>query len=396
MDHLVYDNGALRGKRVLLRVDFNVGIRDKTVDSDFRLRRTIPTIRELSLAGAKVVIVAHIDDKEGGSLEPVARYLVKDFPKLFFVQDIFSVEARDVTIRMGEGDVVLFENLRKWPGEKANDESFAKHLASFADVYVDEAFSVAHRPHASIIGVSKFLPSYIGPAFAEEVKHLSRAFKPERPFLLVLGGAKFETKLPLLDKFLGHADLVFVGGALMNDFFKNKGYFVGDSVVSDGSFASDIHRMLGSVKLVLPVDVSTSFKGEKLVKLPSAVGVGEKIMDIGDKTVKMLKGMVAESRMIVWNGPLGKNDSGFNAGTEALARIIANSGVTSIVGGGDVTSVIGKLGNMDKFTFVSAGGGAMLDFLANETLPGLEAVEAAKSASKPVEKSLWEKVKALF
>lgn len=398
MSELAYNKDELKGKRVILRVDFNVEIKDNSVSSDFRLRRIIPTIRELTLSGAKVILIAHIDDKEGGTLEPVARYLVRNFPRLYFVRDIYSPEAVDATVRMNEGDVVLFENLRKWPGEKTNDLEFAKYLASFGDIYVNEAFSVAHRSHASIVGLPKLLPSFLGPAFAEEVKHLSGAFKPERPFLLVLGGAKFDTKLPLLKKFLDHADSVFVGGALMNDFFKTKGYFVGDSVVSDGSLSSDIHKMLQSSKLMLPVDVITSYKGERTTKSPTEVAVGEKIMDIGEKTQKMLREAIAESHMVVWNGPLGKNDSGFNTGTESLAKIIAKSGITSIVGGGDVVAVIEGAGLSDKFTFVSSGGGAMLDFLVNETLPGLEAVkEVNQEVPKPkVKKGLFAKIAELF
>lgn len=398
MEHPVYNKEELKGKKVLVRVDFNVEIKNSNVTSEFRLKRTIPTIRDLTLAGAQVIIIAHIDDKEGGTLEPVARYLVKEFPRLFFVKDIFSPEARDVVIRMNDGDVILFENLRKWPGEKANDEEFAKHLASFADVYVDEAFSVAHRPHASIVGVPKLLPSFLGPAFGEEVKHLSKAFNPEKPFFVVLGGAKFETKVPLLDKFLDLADQVFVGGALANDFFKAKGYFVGDSLVSDGTSKDVIEKMVHSDKLVLPTDVVTSYKGERSTKSPSEVGIGEKIMDVGEKSIEMLRDIVEKSHLIVWNGPLGKNEAGFGGGTEELAKIVAGAEITSIVGGGDVTAVIEKLGVMDKFTFVSAGGGAMLDFLANETLPGLKAIEeASHQVIKPGnKKTFFEKIKELF
>jgi 3-phosphoglycerate kinase len=398
MEHLVYNKEELKGKKVLVRVDFNVEIKNNNVTSEFRLKRTIPTIRDLTLAGAQVILIAHIDDKEGGTLEPVARYLVGEFPKLFFVKDIFSPEARDVVIRMNDGDVVLFENLRKWPGEKANDEEFAKHLASFADVYVDEAFSVAHRPHASIVGVPKLLPSFLGPAFGKEVEHLSKAFNPEKPFLVVLGGAKFETKVPLLDKFLDLADQVFVGGAIMNDFFKAKGYFVGDSLVSDGASKDVIEKMSHSDKLILPVDVVTSYKGEKATKSPTEVGIGERIMDVGEKSVEMLRGAVEKSKFVVWNGPLGKNESGFGGGTEELAKIIAGAEITSIVGGGDVTAVIEKLGVMDKFTFVSAGGGAMLDFLAHETLPGLRAIEeASHQVTRPGnKKTFFEKIKELF
>ncbi len=398
MKNITYNKDALKGKRVLVRVDFNVELENGVVKSEFRLKRTIPTIRELTLSGAKVILMAHIDEKEGGTLEPIARYLVKEFPRLFFVKDIFSTEARDVSIRMNDGDVILFENLRVWDGEKANDESFAKHLASFGDIYVNEAFSVSHREHASIVGLPKLLPSFIGPAFAREIEHLSQAFNPHKPFLLVLGGAKFETKVPLLDKFLDLADLVFVAGAIMNDFFKNKGYFVGDSLVSPNASQGELHRLLQSTKLMLPVDVTTTFKGEKFIKLPSEVGIGEKIVDIGDKAIKMLKGIVDESHFILWNGPLGKNDSGFNAGTEALAKIIANSSAMSIVGGGDVVAVIEKMDIMDKFTFVSAGGGAMLDFLALETLPGIEAVLASTQEIKKPEaqKGFWKRLSDWF
>jgi phosphoglycerate kinase len=398
MNDLVYRKEDLKGKKVLLRVDFNVEIENGVVTSPFRLKRTIPTIRELLLAGAQIILIAHIDDKEGGSLEPVARYLVKDFPKLFFITDIYSAETRDRVIRMQDGDVILFENLRKWPGEKANDEAFAKHLASFADVYVDEAFSVAHRAHASVVGIPKILPSYIGPAFESEVRHISKVFTPEHPFLVIIGGAKFETKVPLLDKFLKVADKVFVGGALMNDFYKAKGYFVGDSLVSKEADPADLKRMLGSDKLVLSQDVLVTFKGESATKSASAVGIGDRIMDIGEQGIETLRELVKDAKLIVWNGPLGKNEGGYNKGSEALALAIGESDATSIVGGGDVTSVIDKLQMEDKFTFVSAGGGAMLEFLSSETLVGLDAIkEAHDRMPKPVvKKGLWEKIKGMF
>ncbi len=400
MPDFVYKKEDLKGKKVLLRVDFNVEIKEGKVAAEFRLKRTIPTIRELSLAGAQVIIIAHIDDKEGGTLEPVARYLTKDFPRLFFITDMFSPEARDKVIKMHDGDIILFENLRKWEGEKGNDLEFAKHLASFADIYVDEAFSVAHRKHASIVGVTKFLPSFIGPAFAEEVKHISQVFDPVHPFLVVIGGAKFETKVPLLDKFLSIADKVFVGGALMNDFFKAKGYFVGDSLISKEASAEDLKRMIGSPKLVLPTDVVVSFKGENATKSATLVGIGEKIMDVGDASLNVLKALVKEAKLIVWNGPLGKNEGGYNKGSRELALAIGESEAVSIVGGGDVTAVVSELKVEDKFTFVSAGGGAMLDFLANETLPGLDAVKESQErieAAKPEpKKTLWEKVKEIF
>jgi phosphoglycerate kinase len=364
----------LKGKKVLLRVDFNVKIKDNNVVSDFRIIRVLPTIRKFVDAGAKVILLAHIDDKEGGTLEPVARYLLTEYPKLFFVKDIFSEECKSVVSVMNEGDVILFENLRKWEGEKANDPEFVNHLASFGDTYVNDAFSVSHREHASIVGLPLELPAYYGYAMAVEIERLGEVFRdPPKPFLAVLGGAKFETKVPLVEKFLDIADLVLVGGALANDFLKAKGFFLGDSMVSDAD-PKRAKDLLEHSKLIVPLDVYTSYKGERFLKHMSEIGVGERIMDVGTRTVKMLKIAVADSDFVMWNGPLGKIEDGFTESTEAFAHILAESKATAVVGGGDVVSVIEKMGLMDKFSFVSSGGGAMLDFLADENLAGINAV----------------------
>ena len=376
MERLVYKKENLAGKRVLLRVDFNVEIKNNSVQSYFRIGRALPTIKELIEARAKVILISHIDDKEGGSLEPVAKALLPEIPKLYFQKDIFAPEAKDYVFNMKDGDIVLFENLRKWPGEKASDIDFAKHLASFADVYVNEAFSVSHRSHASIVCVPEHLPSFIGPAFNDEIAHLSKAFHPERPFLFVLGGAKFETKIPLLKRFLEISDRVAVMGALANDFFKTEGYFIGDSEVSQ-TISPDVSQMMGNSKIILPIDVIATHKGERSQKLPSQIGIGEKMVDAGEKTLRVLRSVITDSNFILWNGPLGKSDAGYAEGTEALARAIANSKKSAIVGGGDVVAAIEKLNIMKKFTFVSSGGGAMLEFLASETLVGLDAVKGA-------------------
>jgi phosphoglycerate kinase len=376
-DRFYVNENSIKGKRVVLRVDFNVSINNKIVQSDFRIKRVLPTIIKLSNAGAKIILISHIDDKEGGTLEPVARCLVEQFPRLFFVENIFDESVSERVLDMKDGDVVLFENLRKWPGEKANDIDFAKHLASFGDIYVNDAFSVSHRTHASVNAICDLLPSFMGPSFREEILHLSEVFYPHKPFLVVMGGAKFDTKVPLVSKFLNIADLVLVGGAIANDFFKAKGYFVGDSLVSEKE-PEGLHELMESNKLILPLDVYTSYKGEKILKNPKEIGVGERILDVGDKTVKMLKIAVKESNFVLWNGPLGKAEAGFAGSTEEFAKILASSGVMSIVGGGDVVTTIEKLGVMDKFTFVSSGGGAMLEFLSNETLPGIEAVINSK------------------
>lgn len=372
-DRFYVDLQTIKSKKILLRVDFNVSIKNNKVESDFRIRRVIPTIRDLINAGAKVVLLAHIDDKEGGTLEPIARHLIAEFPRLFFVSDIYSHDARVAVDSMNDGDVVLFENLRKWPGEKENDPEFAKHLSSFGDIYINEAFSVSHRKHASIDEITKLLPSYFGFAFRDEITRLSDVFYPHKPFLVVMGGAKFETKVPLVSKFLDLADLVLVGGAIANDFFRAKDFFVGDSLVSETE-PEGIRELLNHNKLILPLDVYTSYKGERLLKHPNEVGVGERILDVGDKTIKMLKIAVAESEFVLWNGPLGKSESGYSGSTETFAKILADSGKITIVGGGDVISSIEKLGILEKFSFVSTGGGAMLDFLADETLVGIESI----------------------
>jgi phosphoglycerate kinase len=267
------------------------------------------------------------------------------------------------------------ENLRFFEGEKKNDPKFAKELASLADIYVNDAFPVCHREHASIVGVPKLLPSYVGFQLEKEVANLSRAFNPAHPFLFILGGAKFETKLPLLAKFLDIADQIFVGGALANDLFKAKGFEIGQSLISKTGI--DLSAFIKSPKLLLPVDIINQ---EGVSKAADSLSLTDKIMDDGPKTLQMLKEKISAAKFILWNGPLGMYEGGYKQPTLELAKIIGEatagtSGVVSIVGGGDTLAAIEELQNQDKFTFVSTGGGAMLDFLAKGTLPGIEALE---------------------
>jgi phosphoglycerate kinase len=300
--------------------------------------------------------------------------------------DTAAVEA------MADGDCILLENLRVNEGEKKNDKKFAKELASLADLYIDDAFAVAHRAHASIVAITEFLPSYMGFLLEDEVKHLSAAFHPKRPFLFILCGAKFETKLPLIEKFMGIADHVFVGGALANNFFKEKGMEIGQSLISAQNF--DLKRFyddpIFSKKLLLPVDVVVLCKdGKKVIKKPEAVAADENIVDAGPDTVAMLGTKINAAAEILWNGPLGAYENGFKEPTLALAHLIADrtlAGAESIVGGGDTLATIAdmqKPANGDptesQFTFISTGGGAMLDYLANESLPGLDALENSKT-----------------
>ncbi|OHA25710.1 MAG: phosphoglycerate kinase [Candidatus Taylorbacteria bacterium RIFCSPHIGHO2_02_FULL_45_35] len=359
----------ISGTRVLLRLDLNVPIKEGKVTDDFRILRSMKTLEFLVSSGARTVIVAHIDDKEGGTLLPVFEYLKKKF-KIEFSS---FKEAGRKAAGLTPGSFLFIENIRENEGEVENDEAFAKELSMFGSLYINEAFSVSHRPHASIVGVPKFLPSYAGFLFEEEVRVLSEVFNPPRPFLFILGGAKFETKIPLIQKFLKLADHCFVGGALANDFFKVKGFEVGTSRLSEAVI--DLSLILSHPKLSIPSDVVVKSDGGKSIKKPEEVKSTDVIFDAGPKTVEDIKKLILQSKFVLWNGPLGNYENGFASGTEALACAVSESKCRSIVGGGDTLAVISKLGILDKFSFVSTGGGAMLDFLADETLPGVIALE---------------------
>jgi phosphoglycerate kinase len=359
----------LKGRRVLLRLDLNVPIVRGAIEDDFRIQRVLPTLSCLKAQGTRTIIISHIENAETNSLEKVSDYLAKIIP-LTFVKTLD--EAKIQATKMAEGECLLLENLRLWDGEKQNDDSFAKELAGLGEIYVNDAFAVSHRNHASVVAITKYLPSYAGFLFQEEFEHLSQVFNPPRPFLFVLGGAKFETKMPLIEKFLKLADRVFVGGALANDFFQAKGLEVGKSVVSVKKF--DLSALLKDEKLILPLDVVTGRDPEVLSKLPDKVSIDEYIFDAGPKTLKVLRDEIKKAKFVLWNGPLGDYEKGFKDGTEKLATFIAESSAESIVGGGDTRASIKDLGLEKKITFVSTGGGAMLQFLIDETLPGIRAL----------------------
>jgi phosphoglycerate kinase len=371
--------GKIAGKRVLLRLDLNVPIQNRAVADGFRIQQSLETVNFLQKAGAKIIIVAHLENKDYKSLDVVCEYAKKFFPAVF-VKDPWSADGAAALSGLADGQVSIVENIRNWEGEKKNDPGFAKQLAGLADIYVNEAFSVSHREHASIVGVPKLLPSYAGFNFEKEVVNLSKAFNPPHPYLFILGGAKFETKAPLIKKFLGIADNVFVGGALANDLYKAKGYEVGDSVCSDQDFG--FAEMLANPRLILPADVvveGATGNGveKKVVRKANEVQAGEKIWDDGAGTIAELLPLIKQAKFILWNGPLGRFETGYTEGTFALAGAIANAsaaGAETVVGGGDTLASIEQLKLSDKFTFISTAGGAMLDFLANETLPGIEAL----------------------
>ncbi len=368
----IEDAGDIAGKYVLLRLDLNTPIDMGKVADPYRIDQVIPTIDMLRLKKAKIIILAHTEAKDNTSLLPIHDYL-NGFVKTEFAKDLFSPATIKLVADMEEGDVLMLENLRLDPGEKANDPEFAKKLAAYGDLYVNDAFSVSHRKHASLVGVPKLLPSYFGPHFIKEVENLSKAFTPSHPFLFILGGAKFDTKLPLIQKYLDKADHVVIAGALANNVYKTRGYETGTSLVSEGEFG--IEEMLRNPKFIVPCDVTVKKSdGSLSLKNVNAIAPDEYVGDVGPETISRIEELVKGAALIVWNGPLGNYEEGFFDKTEQLAQIIADSKATTIVGGGDTLASIEKLGLMDKFTFVSTAGGAMLDFLVNETLPAIEAL----------------------
>lgn len=362
----------LKGVRVLLRLDLNVPIKDGQVTDPYRLEKVIETVDFLREREAQIIIIAHCEGKEAKTLLPMWEYLNGYFP-VDFSPTFFTPEATEKLLKLENKGVLMFENLRINEGEKENDSEFAEKLAQMADIYVNDAFSVCHRKHASIVGVPQFLMHYGGLLMRKEIENISKAFNPEHPFVFILGGAKFDTKMPLIKKYLEKADSVFVGGALANNIFKEKGFEVGKSTISEGDFG--IKEMLVNLKLTMPVDVTvTKGDGAVVFKKPNEVESDEVIVDCGPETISQLKDILKDAKTIVWNGPLGNYEIGFYDKTEQLAEIIAQNGAVSIVGGGDTLASIEKLKLNDKFTFISTGGGAMLDYLVNETLPGIEAL----------------------
>jgi len=378
----VRDIPILENVPVLVRTSLNVPIVNGSVANDYRLRRALPTIRFLSEQGARVILISHIGRKGTETLAPVAEALSKLIPRVSFFDETIGKRARDAVRTLSPGNILVLENLRRHRGEVMNDTSFAKELASLADVFVEDSFDTCHRAHASIVGVPKILPSYAGILLEEEINELSFALKPRNPSLAIIGGAKFNTKEAVLNTLLKTYDKVFVGGALANDFLKTKGYEVGKSLVS--ILQSDtIQTILNNEKLILPID--SIVIPEDVVDTPNErdhsrvaniadVHTNEVILDHGPRTQALLSSLTIHTKTILWNGPLGNYENGFIDATDALAFAIAKSSAHSIVGGGDTVASIESLSLLPEFSFVSTGGGAMLDFIALGTLPGIEAL----------------------
>ncbi len=360
---------SLKGRFVLLRTSLNVPVKDGKVTNKFRIDRAMPTLRYLHERGAKVIVIAHIGRDSEETLKPVFNVLEKHLP-IHWGGKISTEGFRQRKELMSDGDILMAENLRQNPAEKANDEAFVELLSSLADVYVNDAFAVSHRNHASTYGVAKKLPAYAGLTLTEEMTELSKMIKPEHVSFFMLGGAKFDTKIPLVEKYLELYDNVFIGGALANDIFKAQGLEVGKSMVSEASLKDA--EFLNNKKLLLPIDVIVDGPDGRSIKTPDKVTENESILDAGPLTIDMLATYVEKAKTILWNGPFGAFELGYTQSTEITARHIAAADGFSVIGGGDTVAAVESLKINNLFDFISTGGGAMLTFLENGSTPAID------------------------
>jgi len=382
---------ALKNKRVLLRCDFNVPIkkvRAKYKVADYsKIQAALPTIKTLQKQGAAIIITSHLGrpdgcPKEELSLFPVADWLSKRLrQEIDFIPNALDPDFSKHSKNLEPGQIVILENLRFHLGEEKNSPAFAKKLASLADIYVNEAFGVDHRDDASLVGVTRLLPSYAGLNLEHEVEILTKVLKkPSHPALAIIGGAKIATKLPVIENLASKFDLVVVGGAVANTFLKAIGYSIGESKFEKNYLKDALkilnHKTLGK-KILIPHDVRTGTSREHpkraIWRRLDQVKKDEYILDIGPRTARLYAKLARHAKLVVWNGPLGLYETRyFNRGTYRIARAIARSRATSIIGGGETIDVIKRLHLSHKISFISTGGGAMLEFLAGKDLPGLK------------------------
>lgn len=365
----IQEASITKGTRVLVRADYNVPTKGTKILDTRRIEASFKTIDFLLKKGASIVLVSH--SKEA-TLTPVYKFLQKKYPQISFAKTIEAVPKE-----MKPKDIVLLENVRNFAGEEENSAAFTKTLATLGTVYINDAFSVSHRKHASVVGLPKKMPSFAGFSFMHEVKNLTLTDADiKHPFVFLLGGAKFGTKIPLIKKFLTKADYVVVTGAILNSFYKTLGFEVGGSVVEEG-YEKEIAKLIKNEKILIPVDVVVLRGGAKVQVTPDMVQKGDVICDIGAESTKLLTELLGEATLIVWNGPTGWYEKGFIKATSAIARAIALGSGRAIVGGGDTGLLVEKTltKSPNKKVFVSTAGGATLDYLSSGTLPGIKALD---------------------
>ncbi len=390
------DGVDVAGKRVLVRADLNVPVRDGKITDLTRIERLCPTIRELSEKGARVIVCSHFDRPKGRrvpdmSLAPMAMALGQVLGrKVRFAEDCIGIPAEQAIDALGNGDIAVLENTRFHAGEEANDPAFAKAMASLADIFVNDAFSAAHRAHASTEGVAHLLPSYAGRLMQAELEALTLALEhPERPVMAIVGGAKVSSKLELLGNLVTKVDLLVIGGAMANTFVAAEGVAVGKSL-QEAEMHATAREIVARAKaagceIVLPVDAvtATEFKANAATKIVpiGAVPADAMILDVGPQTVAGLVARLASVKTVVWNGPLGAFEiPPFDAATTVLAKAVAAATVAgklrSVGGGGDTVSALRHAGVIDQLSYVSSAGGAFLEWLEGKTLPGVAALTA--------------------
>lgn len=363
----------LKGKRVLVRTDFNVPLAQKKIVDTTRIDASFKTITYLKNSGAKIILISHTGREKTDSLAPIAGYLSSKTNSTYI--DEWDFEKINIAVEnLQEGEIILLPNLRSHDGETSNDEEFAHNLSQLADLYVNDAFSASHRAHASIVGVPQYVKSYCGCQFSLEYQNISKVFEPEHPFVMLMGGAKFETKLPVVQSLLSKADIIFVGGALANDILKANGYEVGLSKVNDmdKEYAEYIYK---SEKVFVVEDVKVKsflFNKNKHIK---DVSKEDKIIDGGLETANALSQKIKDAKLIVWNGPFGTFEQGNSFLSKNVIEAIARSDAYSIIGGGDTVAEVKKLGKEKVFDFISLSGGAMLEFIAEGSLVGVDALQ---------------------
>lgn len=395
MRKLFIDDLQLKDKKVLVRVDFNVPLNENLqITDDMRIVSALPTIKKIISSGGKAILMSHLGRPKGKridkfSLKPVAERLSELLGKnVKFASDCIGEEVKALVNSLNEGEILLLENLRFHPGETKNDPEFAKQLAEFGDVYVNDAFGTAHRAHASTEGVTKFIEKCAaGYLMEKEIKYLGKAVtNPERPFTAILGGAKISGKIDVIQNLFSKVNTLIIGGGMAYTFFKAMGYEIGTSILEEEKIevASEVLKKAGEskVSILLPLDVviADEFKNDTKFEIVDAedIPVGKMGLDIGPRTIELYKKVILQSKTIVWNGPMGVFEfDNFAKGTDEIAEALVEAtakGATTIIGGGDSAAAIKKAGLSDKVSHVSTGGGASLEFLEGKTLPGIAAL----------------------